>query len=409
MLLNNIKMAFASLNSAKIRSFLTMFGVVIGVSSVLVAVSIGQGVRNQVVDQIGQLGDDVITIVPGRSFVTNREGLITGFNATGFNGASTLTNNDVQSIKSISGVSAVSPNYLIAGLLSTVENPSYAKATIIATTPEISQILDNKLEFGQFFAQEDESRKVVIIGSSIANDMFNQRDPIGRKITIRGEDFIVRGVLEQRPESPINVGFNYNYNVYMPVGSAQSLSEGANQISQINIKLLSSANTTEVSNQVKDVMLKNHKNQEDFTVIQQEDFLRATDQIFTLLTAFVAAIAGISLFVGGVGIMNIMLVSVSERTREIGIRKAVGATNRQVIGQFMIEAIILSVTGGVIGIILSFGAIYLIRIYSTIIPSMSWPIVAIAFGVSVLVGIVFGIAPAIKASTKDPIKALREI
>jgi putative ABC transport system permease protein len=365
-----------------------MFGVVIGVSSVLIAVSVGEGVRNQVVKQISQLGDDVVTIVPGRSFVTNEEGQVVGFNSTGFNGASSLTNKDIESIRKIEGVKAVSPNYLIAGLLSTVETQSYARASIIATTPEISEVLDKKLEFGQFFNNDDNDRKVVVIGSSIANDMFNQRDPIGRKITIRGEDFIVRGVLEPTAESPIDVGFNYNYSVYMPIGAGQALSEGSTQISQVNIKLAANTDANTVSNQIRQVLLQNHDNQEDFTVIQQEDFLRATDQIFSLLTGFVAAVAGISLFVGGVGIMNIMLVSVSERTREIGVRKAVGATNRQIVSQFLIEAMVLSVMGGIIGIMLSFVAAYFIKIYTNIIPSLSLPLIALAFGVSVAVGII---------------------
>lgn len=405
----NVKMALASLKSAKIRSFLTMFGVVIGVSSVLIAVSVGEGVRNQVVEQIGQLGDDVVTIVPGRSFITNEEGKVTGFNTSGFNGASTLTTQDVESIQKIKGVTATSPNVLIAGLASTIESPNYSKASIIATTPEISKVLDKKLEFGEFFHEEDYERKVIVIGSSVANDMFDQRDPIGRVMSIRGEEFIVRGVLEPAKESPIDVGFNYNYAIYMPLGAGQALSEGSNQISQINIKVASTASPTEISNQIRDTILKNHNNQEDFTVIQQEDFLQATDQIFTLLTGFVAAVAGISLFVGGVGIMNIMLVSVSERTREIGVRKAVGATNNQIVGQFLIEAIVLSVMGGIFGIILSFIAAYFIRVYSPVVPSLSFPLVALAFGVSVIVGVVFGIAPAIKAATKDPINALRQV
>lgn len=408
MLRSNIKMALASLGAAKVRSFLTAFGVVIGVSSVLIAVSVGQGVKNQVLEQINQLGTDVITVIPGKSFVTDEQGTITGFNATAFQGVSTLTDVDIESIKNITGVEVVSPSIMISGVISTPETPNYAQASIMAATPEIRQILAKKLATGEFYTEKENGKKVIVIGNTVANDVFGTPDPIGRVATIRGEEFIVRGVLERVPESPLNVGFNYNYAIYMPLETGKKLVSNASQINQINIKLTESADTVQVSNDIKKVVLTNHNNQEDFTVIQQEDFMQATDQIFELLTGFVAAIAGISLFVGGVGIMNIMLVSVSERTREIGIRKAVGATNRQIIGQFMVEAIVLSVLGGIFGIILSFIAAYFIRLYTPIEPALSLPVIGLAFGVSVVVGVVFGIAPAIKAASKDPIQALRQ-
>jgi ABC-type antimicrobial peptide transport system permease subunit len=405
----HVRMALSSLSSAKIRSFLTMFGVVIGVSSVLIAVSIGQGVKQQVLNQINQLGNDVITIIPGKSFTTDNNGRITGFNSSATQGVSTLTNEDVAAIKSISGVAVVSPSVYISGVASTVEQPNYSGATIIATTADIKSILASKLEFGEFFSEKDDGKKVVVVGSDVANDLFNQRDPIGRSVTIRGETFTVRGVLAEGPESPINVGFNYNTAIYMPMETGALLTKGASQINQITVKVDNEKNAARISNQIKELLLQQHDDQEDFTVIQQEDFLQATNQIFSLLTGFIAAVAGISLFVGGVGIMNIMLVSVSERTREIGIRKAVGATNQQIVGQFLIEAMLLSVIGGIIGIIVSFIAVYFIRLYSAIDPIISFPLIALAFGVSVVIGILFGIAPAIKAATKDPIQALRQL
>lgn len=405
----HIKMALASIGAAKTRSFLTMLGVVIGVSSVLIAVSIGQGVKNQVISQINQLGQDVITVIPGKSFITDKNGTITGFNATANQGVSTLSDNDIEAIKKLEGVAVVSPSIYIAGVASSPERQNYANASIVATSPDIRQILAEKLEYGEFFGESDAQKKVAVIGSNVANDLFNQRDPIGRVMTIRGEEFIVRGVLAEAPESPLTIGFNYNNAIYLPLESGKRLAGGSTQINQITVKVANEKNAVAISNKIKETLLTQHKNQEDFTVVQQEDFLQATDQIFGLLTAFVAAVAGISLFVGGVGIMNIMLVSVSERTREIGIRKAVGATNRQVVGQFLIEAIVLSVIGGIVGIVLSFIAAYFIRLYTPIEPAISLPIIAVAFGVSVAVGIIFGIAPAIKAATKDPIQALHQL
>lgn len=409
MFFRNVKMALASLGATKVRSFLTMFGVIIGVSSVLIAVGVGVGIKNQVVDQIGQLGDDVITVIPGKSFVTNSEGDIVDFNSNALQGSSTITEKDVEDVKKIDGVLAVTPDNYVGGIATSVENPEYSRATIIATTPDVTKVLSKKIATGEFFNEDDnqKARRVVTIGNSVANDLFNQPDPIGRVLTIRGENFIVRGVLETATESPINVGFNSNYAIYMPLNTGKEISGGNLQINQMNIKIATGVKSADIANTVNSVMLANHKNQEDFTVIQQEDFLQATDKIFSLLTTFVASVAAISLFVGGVGIMNIMLVSVSERTREIGIRKAVGATNRQIITQFLVEAVVISIMGGIIGIILSFVTAYFIRIYSPIVPALSLSLVALAFGVSVAVGVIFGITPAIKAATKDPIKSLR--
>lgn len=405
----HIKMAISSLWGTKTRSILTMFGIIIGVSSVLIAVSIGQGIKNQVVTQISQLGDDVITIIPGKTFSTDPTGAITGINATANQGVSTLTQKDIESIKKVDGVTAVSQNSFIAGIATTPERQDYGQSVIIAAPADISQVLDQKLEFGEFYTAQDGSRKVVVIGSAVANELFDQRDPIGRVLTIRGQDYIVRGVLRTAPESPLAIPINYNNVIYMPLEATKGITKDVLPISQITVKVNDSSQTAEISNQIKSTLLANHNNQEDYTVVQQSDFMKATDQIFSLLTSFVAAVAGISLFVGGVGIMNIMLVSVSERTKEIGIRKAVGATNRQIVGQFLVEAIVLSVIGGIIGILLALVAAYFIKIYTPIVPSLSIPMTLIAFGVSVVVGIIFGIAPAIKAATKDPIDALRQL
>lgn len=405
----NLKMAVSSLKNAKIRSLLTMLGVAIGVSSVLVAVSVGLGVKNQVLKQVTQLGDDIITIIPGKTFTDDESGEIVGFNSSASQGASTLTEKDVASLKAIDGVGSVIPNSYITGSISSPEVSNYTRATIIGTTPQLKDMYVDKLEYGEFFNDKDVQKNVVVIGSNVANDVFNQRDPIGRIMTIRGTDYIVRGVLSAGPESPITFGFSYNNAVYMPQESANRLIGARGQINQIVVVAESPTQAQRIADESKAILLTNHANQEDFTVIQQRDFIKATDELFALLTSFVAAIAGISLFVGGVGIMNIMLVSVSERTREIGIRKAVGATNRQVVSQFLIEAILLSLIGGIIGILLSLAGAYFIKLYTPIVPVISIQAIAIAFGVSFVVGVIFGIAPAIKAASKDPIQALRQL
>jgi putative ABC transport system permease protein len=406
---SHIKIALSSLRGSKTRSFLTMFGVIIGVSSVLIAISVGQGVQNQVIKQVGLLGSDVITILPGRSFMTNESDAVTGFNALANQGASTLTNKDADDISKIPAIEVVATNSYIAGIASTIENPDYAKATIIAAPSSVQNILGSKLEFGEFYGANDENRNVVVLGSTAANDLFEERDPIGRVLKIRGEEFIVRGVLAMAPESPLGIPASYNTAIYMPLGAGSKIAKDSLQVNQITVKLKNTKDITTVTEDINKILLSNHSDQKDFTILQQQDFLQVTDQIFKLITGLVAAIAGISLFVGGVGIMNIMLVSVSERTREIGIRKSVGATNRQIVGQFMVEAMVLSVAGGFFGIVLFFIAAYFIKLYTPIIPAISLPIIGIAFGLSLAVGLIFGIAPAIKAARKDPIIALRQL
>jgi ABC-type antimicrobial peptide transport system permease subunit len=402
-------MAFTSLGSAKTRSFLTMFGIVIGVGSVLIAISVGQGVQKQVIKQVGLLGNDVITILPGRSFTTNNSNAITSFNALASQGASTLTNKDVEDIAKLPTVDAVATNSYISGIASTIENPEYTKATIIAAPSSLQKILSSKLEYGEFYGAMDENRNTVVLGSNAANDLFNERDPIGRVLKIRGEEFIVRGVLALTPESPLGIPASYNTAIYMPLGTGNKLAKDDLEINQITVKLKNTKDIDATTSEINNILLTNHSNQKDYTVLQQDDFMQITDQIFKLITGLVAAIAGISLFVGGVGIMNIMLVSVSERTREIGIRKSVGATNRQIVSQFLVEAMVLSVIGGFFGVLLFFISAYFIKLYTPIIPAISLPIIGFAVLLSFLVGTVFGIAPAIKAARKDPISALRQL
>lgn len=407
MIMTNVKMALSSLRTNKVRSALTMLGVVIGVSSVVLVVSIGEGVKNQVLGQINQLGSDVVSVRSGKAFEKDKNGRIKSFNFNAASGVSTLTEADLTAIKTIPGVVAISPNVALAGVASTYEFPDYSGANIMATTADIQQIIGKKLEFGEFFNDQELDKKVVVIGSNVAADLFNEREPIGRIVTIRGQEFIVRGILAPVPESPINMGLNFNDVIYMPLGAGKVISGNNMQISEINIKVDNVKNVDKISETIRNTLLKNHSNQQDFTIVQQDEYLSAANQVFSILTAFISAVAAISLLVGGIGIMNIMLVGVSERTREIGVRKAVGATNQQILSQFLVEATVISVFGGIFGVLFALLAAYIIRVTTTVHPSVSIETIIIATGVSTVVGIIFGMAPAIQAARKDPIEALR--
>jgi len=407
MIYTNIKIALSSIKTTKTRSMLTMLGVIIGVFSVVMIVSLGIGVKNQVVGQISSFGSDVITIRPGRPAEPSSLNRRIRINMNSLVGTSTLTTNDVDAVKKITGVANASASSLITGNISSFETPNYNNGLIMATDPETPAILNLTIEYGEFFGPGDVTRNTVVIGYNIAQDLYHQKDPIGRIISIKGQDFIIRGVLAATPVNPLNLGTDFNDIIYMPFGSAKNLINAQPQISEINIKVAKGYDVAKVGNDIQNIIYKNHNNQRDFMDLNQSGYLDTANQIFNLLTGFVAAIAAISLLVGGIGIMNIMLVSVSERTREIGVRKAVGATNGQILGQFLIESVIISVCGGIAGIALSALAVYILRTTTDFKPVMSLPTAIIATGVSTIVGVVFGMTPAIKASRKDPIQSLR--
>lgn len=403
----NVKMALHSINGAKTRSTLTMLGVIIGVASVITVVSIGEGVKNQVVSQVNQFGNNVIIIKPGKVFTSNSEGKVTNFNNDASNGASTLTDKDIAAVSAIPGVQAAGPNAVITGVVSSQDVQNYTDGKIMAINPASQTIYNLKIENGDFFDISKGAKNDVVIGSDVAWSLFKVRDPIGNILNIRGKEYIVRGVLAATPKNLLGVGQNFNNVVYIPYDNGKILTDNKLQINELDVKVADGQNVEQVSSEIQKVLLANHANQDDFTIIKRAEYLQAANQIFSVITTFVAAVAAISLLVGGIGIMNIMLVSVSERTREIGVRKALGATNRQILSQFLIEATVISVMGGIIGIILSLCIALILSLTTDLKPSVSIPVVVIAAGIATLVGIVFGMAPAIQAARKDPIQALR--
>ena len=408
MISTNIRMAFTSIRSSRTRSFLTMLGVVIGVASVVTTVGIADGIKKQVVDQINQFGADVITIKPGKSFDYDPQtGALRAFNPEAQQGVSTLTEKDIDSIKKIPGIVAVIPNMQIGGVITVEGKPDFSGGKIVGTTGDIKQILGDKVDYGDFFDNDDNMRNNVVLGRDIAASLFSIRDPIGQSLTIRGQTFVVRGILQQFRDSPINITDNLNNNVYIPYGIAKEISGSAGQINEIYIKISPSSEPKQMADLINTTLLANHAGQEDFTIVKKEDYLAAANQTLSQLTAFIVAIASTSLIVGGIGIMNIMLVGVSERTREIGVRKAVGATNQQILSQFLVESAVISVVGGIIGVTVALIATYFIKIGTDLNPIISLGTILLATLVSIIVGIIFGMAPAVQAARKDPIQSLR--
>ncbi len=413
MILQNIKMALISIKSAKLRSFLTMLGIIIGVFAVLVMIAVGDGVKSQVSGQVSGLGTNLLTILSGQtSGSTAKNGqqqkTTGGFNFAGSVGASTLTQADVASLDKINHVTEVAPYNLISSAV-VYDQLSTNTPYIFGTTANYSSIRDLKYDNGAFFTNQDNasSRKVAIIGADTKQNLFGSTDAIGKQISIKGQLFTIVGVTKK---SDTGTGFGPGSDdvVYIPINTANVVT-GSNQIFRIQAQVDKPQDIDSAQQAIKDQLKKNHGGQEDFSVLTQKDLLTTFNTILDLLTTFVVAIASISLLVGGIGIMNIMLVTVSERTREIGIRKAIGATSGNILSQFLIEAVILSIAGGLLGLGLSYLAGLVIKKVAGITPIFSVKALILAIGVSLFVGVVFGVAPAVKAARKRPIQALKSL
>ena len=404
-----IQMASSSIRRAKWRSLLTMLGVIIGVTSVVMIFALGEGLKRQVSGELKDLGTDSIVVRSGNIIERNSEGKVTKVNLRDVFTQSVLTDKDTEQVKTVKGVSFVAPiAFVSAPVISDDGKALSSDSVIIATTPQIRDVLNRDVETGEFFTTPELSKNLAVLGPDVAKELFGEESVVGRILKIKNTEFVIRGVMTRTKPSPLDlVNTDYNKAIYIPLTSAKTLNGGTLAIREISVKL---ADTTDTETIVKDVnasILSAHGGIQDFSVLEAKDFIGVLDRVFGVLTTFVAAVAGISLFVGGIGIMNIMLVSVSERTREIGIRKSVGATNQQILGQFLVEAIILTLIGGILGVVLSLALTGALRLYTEVHPFVEPRIVGIALGVTLGVGILFGIIPAVKAARKDPIESLR--
>jgi putative ABC transport system permease protein len=391
--------ALRALRRNKMRSILTALGMIIGVGAVIAMVSIGNGAKSQVEASIASLGQNVITIFPGNFTSGGARG--------GWGSASSLTPEDAIAIQTeIPGVVAVSPE--IRDRQQVLANGLNWNTTIYGESPEFPAIRDWKLTDGAMFGEADvrSAAKVAVIGQTIADQIFPGSDPIGQTLRIRNIPFKVVGILAPK-------GFNYfgtdqDDTVIIPYTSAMRRVSRRTNLNTILIQAYSPEQMPRIQQEITDLLQQRRQGRDpDFTVRNQLELAEAATATSRTMTALLGAIAGVSLLVGGIGIMNIMLVSVTERTREIGIRLAIGAHDRDIRLQFLIEAMVLSLMGGVIGILLGVGASQLVSKLN------GWPVlvsstsVIVAFVFSGAVGIAFGFYPAHKAAQLDPIDALR--
>jgi putative ABC transport system permease protein len=275
------------------------------------------------------------------------------------------------------------------------------------TNPNLMTLLNQSVSTGTFLSYQQNYDNSVILGSNAANALFSENIPLGRTLMINGQSFTVMGIMNAFPNTPLSQNEEYNNAVFIPYSVEESLTNNTAATFEILAQTKNPKNTKSVITSIRSALVTAHGGQSDFSVLTANQSLVTSSGVLTLLTQLITGVAAISLLVGGVGIMNVMLVSVTERMHEIGIRKAIGATNRQILSQFMIESTMLSLSGGIIGVILALVVDVGLRLATSLQPIISWQTVILATGISFIIGVVFGSVPALKAARKDPISALR--
>ncbi len=400
----HIANAYQSLTANRMRTVLTMLGVTIGVASVTAILALMDGAVNLVGSQINQLDGNIAVIRSGAHKAKDNFSLSqtqTQYSTT------TLTEDDLLAIQDTKHLAAVAPLMnLRTSLRAYGETLDGTNHSVVATTPDLIKIGHIEIRDGQFIDSVSDANTAVV-GPQLAIDLFGTEQAIGKTLRIRDQAFIVIGVLK-RTNNPVNYNdVDFDRSVLVSLESGKAFTQNVAQIQQINLKADTKEHLPAVVASVKKTIKENHQGENDFSVLSGQEIAEPTSALFRGLSLTSAIVAGISLIVGGVGIMNIMLVNVAERTREIGIRKAVGASNNDIVWQFLIESLAISLGGGLAGFILG----YIIALGASAIlpffPAFSWPIALTAFLISVIIGVTFGMYPAIRAAQKDPIESLR--
>jgi putative ABC transport system permease protein len=384
-----------------VRSVLTTLGIIIGVAAVIIIVALGEGASASVTSQLEGLGTNLLTVMPGSA-----QGL--GVRA-GAGSVSTLKAADADAISALDGVDGVSP--IVAGSAQLIAGSQNWSTRISAVAPAYQQLEDWQIASGAFFTDRDDtnSNNVAVLGQTVVANLFpNGASPIGQLIRIRNVPFTVIGTLMSKGSG---ISGDQDDTVLIPFHTGQVRLFGATSINQIIVQVNDPTQMTAVQQQIQELLHTRHRIQagqtDDFNVRNNADIISRVSSVTGTLTLLLGGVAAVSLVVGGIGIMNIMLVSVTERTREIGIRLAIGARPNDILTQFMVEAVVLSVVGGLIGILIGSGVALLMPIVAGWPILLPWKAIALAFGVSAAIGMFFGIYPARKASQLDPIDALR--
>jgi putative ABC transport system permease protein len=397
--LNHVSGAFGSIWRAKLRSFLTILGIVIGISSVIAVIAIGNGLHAEIKKQVDVLGVKVLTLSAHP-------------NSIDFNQL------DINNIRKVSTVVSVAP-IMYVNATTTYQQNSYS-SLVTATTPDIKNVISQPLETGRYIKNGEQN--VALIGSTVAGSLFGKGSPLNKNITLTYISYSgptnnekvntglykVIGVYKKLSgNSSVGLGGELDGGVFIPISNGTAINGNRLQISTILVKVNDSTNIHSATQSISQTLTAHRDKQQGFSITNAEDIAKSYNTTLSQITSFIAAVAAISLLVGGIGIMNIMLSSVSERTREIGVRKAIGANQKTILIQFLVESLILTTIGGILGIFGSFGLAYLAGIEIKISPQFTLPAYLIGVSISLFIGLLFGVIPATHAARKKPIDALR--
>ncbi len=398
----SMRMALTALLANKLRSLLTMLGIIIGVGAVIAMISVGMGVRKNVTDSIASLGSNMLVIMPGSA---NRGGVRSAAGST-----ITLKYDDAEAIrKRVRNIDYVSPT--VSGSYQIVYGNQNWNSSVTGVTPDYMSIQSLKVQSGSFITESDMSKRnrVAVIGTTVASNLFGTENPVGKNIRVNNAPYKIIGVLAAKGQS--SMGRDQDDVVIIPLTTAQERMLGITYVQSINVQVASQDKMEQAQSEIETLLRQRHRitggKEDDFTVRNLTSLMETMSQTTGMITLLLGSIAGISLIVGGIGIMNIMMVSVTERTREIGIRKALGATFRNIMMQFLIESVVISVIGGMIGIVLGCAASMAISVVGDFSTVITIAPILISFFFSVGIGLFFGIYPARKAAKLDPIEALR--
>jgi len=397
-----LKVAFRSLTANKLRSVLAMLGIIIGVAAVVAMVAVGNGAQASITKQVAALGENLLTVFAGSKS--------SGGVNSGLGSASTITLADTEAIaREIADVVAVSPEDSTTA--QAIANGRNWSTTVVGESPQYLQIRDWKLTAGSMFTDREvrSAAKVAVIGSKTALELFGPINPVGQSVRVKNIPFVIIGLLESKGAGM--GGQNQDDRIIIPYTTAMKRVTGDRYLRSVNLQIRSSERMEIAQAQITSLLRQRHRltagQDDDFNIFNQKDIADTVSSVTEIVKLLLGAISSLSLVVGGIGIMNIMLVSVTERTREIGIRIAVGAQPSAIQLQFLIEAVTLSLLGGFVGVVLGIVGAQLVGIVSTFQPIVTAESIVLAFGVSFAIGVFFGFYPARKASALDPIEALR--
>lgn len=397
-------LAKSAIKENRTRSFLTCLGIAIGVASIILILSLMGSISNLVKEQTKEIGADLIVVRPS-STKDNLTNIVEELTSANSFQKSNLTIQDVKAIKDVEHVSAVAPIAISTNTVGSEKN-TFDSVPILGTNADFIKIEPLALRYGSFLTDTEDSKSVVL-GHTLSLALFNTiNSTVGKNIDIMGEKFMVVGVLDEIEKSINFDNVDFDNALIMDINSLDKIT-GSTQIQQINVKAENTDSLAAISSDITSAIESQKQGDKNFSVAYGDAITHPASNLFTIVSGMLAIVAGISLIVGGIGVMNIMLVSVAERTHEIGIRKAVGASSRNILVQFLFEALILSVLGGIFGLVLGYILAFLISVVTPFAPFISWDILAITLLTTLVVGIIFGIYPALKAASKNPIDSLK--